>query len=640
MESDERFKHLASDPRFKTLRKKQKKVNIDDRFQSMFTDKKFTLKYSIDKRGRNQKKTSGEDLKKYYHLETEARGRKPNTREEEEEDKVEPPVEEEPSESESAKDLGDDDDTEEDSEGKEYEDVEPESGEENDEENSEDDATAESELSSSSDESESEIDEPLASGDEDFDLTKVNYNWKPLDHDAETAETSTRRLAIQNLDWDNLDVRDIYTLVNSIRPPLNVRIYVSEFGKERLAKEEIEGPQEIVEMSNDDQIEQEYNELREKMETLKNKNAPRINEYVDADEEMNPKDEEVRERIRRYQLNRMRYYYAIAEFDSAESAEAVYKELDGMEYEGSSLELDLRFVPDEMEFDDADMKAECNKAPDLATYKAPLFINSALQQTTVKFTWDATDTKRQDKLRRAFTKDEIERDDLEVYLASESDSDEDEELAEGDEDNPFGADAISTTTANSEARALKYRNLLKSLEEAEEKKKKVDVDVEWGNYSDDEAKVDQGDEDGERDDGEFSEDEREADEDDEFPDDDEPVSESDEDDLLTKSKSRGKTAKVPRGSKKSKRAKRGKKGEEAVAERDEELELMVMDVNREDKEGFQFNPEDNRFQAVYESGLYNIDPSHPNFKRTEAFDKMAERKRQRRLGSRAANQSK
>lgn len=55
--------------------------------------------------------------------------------------------------------------------------------------------------------------------------------------------------------------------------------------------------------------------------------------------------------IRTYQLERLRYYYAVCKFDFEETAIAVYEGCDGVEYETSGVRLDLRFIPADMEFD-------------------------------------------------------------------------------------------------------------------------------------------------------------------------------------------------------------------------------------------------------------------------------------------------
>ncbi len=86
-----------------------------------------------------------------------------------------------------------------------------------------------------------------------------------------------------------------------------------------------------------------------------------------------------------FQVNRLKYFYAVAEFDSAESANKVslctelslkivrkmyfffqvYEECDGKEYELSATRFDLRFIPDEMDFDDCgEPKSECTEMPD------------------------------------------------------------------------------------------------------------------------------------------------------------------------------------------------------------------------------------------------------------------------------------
>jgi hypothetical protein len=65
------------------------------------------------------------------------------------------------------------------------------------------------------------------------------------DNAVPTGDISSR-LAAVNMDWDNMRAIDILGVANSFVPPggriLNVVIYPSEFGMERLQREEIEGP--------------------------------------------------------------------------------------------------------------------------------------------------------------------------------------------------------------------------------------------------------------------------------------------------------------------------------------------------------------------------------------------------------------
>lgn len=67
---DSRFTKYLNDPRYRQIPKHERKVKIDKRFQSMFNDDKFKVKYTIDKRGRPINETSTENLRKYYDLES------------------------------------------------------------------------------------------------------------------------------------------------------------------------------------------------------------------------------------------------------------------------------------------------------------------------------------------------------------------------------------------------------------------------------------------------------------------------------------------------------------------------------------------------------------------------------------------
>ena len=65
---DDRFAKIATDRKFRGGGKKQRKVKIDKRFESMFAEERFVSKCSVDKRGRPQNLTSKENYRKYYDL--------------------------------------------------------------------------------------------------------------------------------------------------------------------------------------------------------------------------------------------------------------------------------------------------------------------------------------------------------------------------------------------------------------------------------------------------------------------------------------------------------------------------------------------------------------------------------------------
>jgi hypothetical protein len=87
--------------------------------------------------------------------------------------------------------------------------------------------------------------------------------------------------------------------------------------------------------------------------------------------------------LRTYELGKLRYYFAIAVLDSPRTAEALYSQLDGIEFEHSAMVFDMRFVPDDVSFSDRKPRDVCSAAGG-ASYKPPDFVVKAL---TVSIVW-------------------------------------------------------------------------------------------------------------------------------------------------------------------------------------------------------------------------------------------------------------
>ena len=132
--------------------------------------------------------------------------------------------------------------------------------------------------------------------------------------------------------------------------------------------------------------------------------------------------------LRKYQVDRLKYYYAVVHCDSTACARAIFNACDGAEFESSANFFDLRYIPHDMLFDNQEARDVCVEAP--AVYSAAEFTTQALQHSNVKLTWDQDDAERQKTTRRKFTKQEIKDMDFKAYLASSSsDEDDDDEAA-------------------------------------------------------------------------------------------------------------------------------------------------------------------------------------------------------------------
>ncbi|XP_071385107.1 ESF1 homolog isoform X3 [Centroberyx affinis] len=508
---DERFLRVQKDPRFWEMPEKESKVKIDKRFQSMFHDKRFKVKYTVDKRGRPINHTSTEDLKRFYKL---------SDSEEEEEDKEDVKGKKEKKKKKKKKKIkeqsegavkavqsrdgkvkgeplvrgvrvfeeGEDDEDDEDDEEQQQtvdqanvdlgdgvtddsEEEEEEDDEDDDDDDDDDEAESGSEeeeesgLDSSSEEEDSDSEPDLARGkgnvetssdeddEDDVDAIlrreeeEIEHDWGELCKDAPRNDEVSSRLAVCNMDWDRMKARDLLALFNSFKPKggvvLGVKIYPSEFGKERMLVEVTQGPLELKALPQDP-------------------------------EEDNEEERVYREKMRDYQFKRLKYFYAVVECDSPDTAAKIYQECDGFEYESSCSILDLRFIPDGVRFEDEPKDVATDV--DLSAYTPKLFTSSASATSKVELTWDETDHDRVTALNRKFNKDELLNMDFNAYLASSSEEEEEEEEEGGYGGFEFGKqenkEDQTAEAKQTEEPAVKVEDKPKEEEEEEKKKKK------------------------------------------------------------------------------------------------------------------------------------------------------------------------
>ncbi|KAH8740054.1 Vir superfamily protein [Cryptosporidium ryanae] len=216
---------------------------------------------------------------------------------------------------------------------------------------------------------------------------------------------ATNRLAIMGLDWDNINANDIYIILSSflytsktIQTEYSnsmikkIAIYPSCFGKERMEYEQVNGPK-----IGDDRF------SSEKME------APNFSEEM---------TEEDYEAIRKYQVEKSLYYYAIVDCDSVDTAIKLYDELDGMEADFCIDCVEMRFVPDNIT--DFPYEAISTSTGVPPKYKQPECFTSALRHSRPILTWDDTPKERVKFLRRKFTQEELLKNDFDAYLGSSS----------------------------------------------------------------------------------------------------------------------------------------------------------------------------------------------------------------------------
>ncbi len=394
--ADPRFANIQTDPKFRLPSRKNTHVQIDKRFAHMLRDEAFSSRAKVDRYGSTLPKEAGKkELERYYRIE----------------------------------DEGPDGEADEDDE------VEAELRRAN--------AEDEEMPSSSSDESSSEDDSlEEAEGQEVFGMLEEQEGDVPMGE-------LTSRIAVVNLDWDNIRAADLMAVFSSFTPGngriLKILVYPSEFGRERMEREEMEGPPgEIFAQSRPNRQEDDASSSSgdDEDDILDDDNDENIKKSLlkeDSGHEFNSA------KLRRYQLERLRYFYAVLICSSKEVAQTIYEAVDGTEYLTTANFFDLRFIPDDTDFSTDKPRDECERIPD--GYKPNEFVTDALQHSKVRLTWDADDVTRKEAQKKAFSgsRADIDENDLKAYLGSDSSDDEAPE--------PVVVDATSTRPTNDQPTA-------------------------------------------------------------------------------------------------------------------------------------------------------------------------------------------
>lgn len=158
-------------------------------------------------------------------------------------------------------------------------------------------------------ESESSSEEESSDNEEPKNEYQGFDKWGELDHDAETIRSGdeTRRLAVCNLDWDRVSAADIYLALSSFCSDSgnsqqsgikSVKIYISDFGRKRLEEEDKLGPEELRKRRKSDS----QNGSASSSEDSGSEGS----DLELGDNNYEEKEKSARERVRKYQVNRLR----------------------------------------------------------------------------------------------------------------------------------------------------------------------------------------------------------------------------------------------------------------------------------------------------------------------------------------------
>lgn len=432
------------------------------------------------------------------------------------------------------------------------------------------------------------------------------------EEDVKYGDDVSSRIAVQNLDWDHIGADDLFALFTSFCKGemivYKVEVHPSEYGKSMIEKDSLYGPPKEIFVKEDDKTK---TKLKRKKKEKKLEKAILDNKVKALEEDDNYEFNEMA--LRKYEAQKMKYYYGVVFCDSPATAAHLYSEIDGMEFELSQLKMDLRFIPESIEKFPYTPKEVCSEVPE--DYECNFFVNRAFGHTRVKLTWDEDDPKRVKIIKKKLNQDQLDANDMKMYLASSGGEEEDdpEEMARKrallglDKDDSESDEEINNVIGVTKKRAKNQvqgdikitfksgfedigKDLLEKKKENEAKKK----ESAWETYQRERKQK-------KREKKVKDKEKKEMD-----------------DEMMYK--------KPEEGGKKHKKKKLDNLISKDAATK-EELELLV--EGDETNNDFKPNTEDKRFKAIYEKGAYNIDPTHKEFKKVgKAF--LSEHQKRRR----------
>lgn len=558
MHSDARAKKIARDPKFAAIKKKNKVVvngddEVDERFKDVMEEDDDAIISKIDKFGRKNKPVikkqgkdkskgiDGKDYERLNYLNKLARGEISDASSSEEDDD-----DDEDNESDTDKDSKD-----------------QETGKEEEEESIED---------------------------------EEEKRLKELDKPELTHATSNR-LSVMNCDWAHLRAIDLLAVFQSFVPPSGsinrACVYLSRFGKERLEKEKLHGPQ--VNMNDD--------------------------EHLDL------------EKLRKYEKSKLKYYFGVLECDSAETVNAIYEACDGMEFDRSSVVFDLRIIPDDVVID-TPLRDHADEVP--VTYRPPDFYNKALQHTKVELLWDGDDDFQREQVLKSWgdkggrknVNDAENEALLNAFIASSSEEEEEEEDDDDDDSDEEGKEKSAAVAASKPLGSTKPKAKsvpLDKIEKARQVRSKYAALL--GLSSSENVGASK------KEDGPKSKKEESSEDDDEEESDNEAnIKSIKKDDKQTQNKKKTPAVVYERKPENRIQVDKAAKRERASGVKDDE------DGIGNDK-NFEIDTKDDRFADVFQDPSFQIDRTDPNFKESSTLKKIVEERIKRKDSNKRANEN-